>query len=162
MNPVRSIHISAILILTLLLVSACEKEGEFDKLLIQDELQPYFDRFTEEGLLRNVTIDFEINPITAELTEIETENIAGRCYHLATQPNHIQIDLNTWLRSSELQREYFVFHELGHCYLQREHLEDVNPNGNCLSIMASGTGVCTPNYRLETRDYYLDELFHID
>jgi len=48
---------------------------------------------------------------------------------------------------------------LGHCVLNREHLDDADNQGNCVSIMTSGTGSCHINYTIATRKNLLDELF---
>ena len=52
-----------------------------------------------------------------------------------------------------------VFHELGHCVLVRDHLDDADSEGNCLSMMHSGLGDCEFRYNGSTRNVYLDELF---
>jgi len=57
-----------------------------------------------------------------------------------------------------MQKERLVFHELGHCVLNRSHLETVGTDGHCLSIMNSAQR-CSDNYNAQTREKYLDELF---
>jgi len=63
------------------------------------------------------------------------------------------------MRVPFLIKELIVFHELGHCFLQRGHREDALPNGACVSIMRSGIEDCLDNYTSETRSFYIDELF---
>ena len=69
------------------------------------------------------------------------------------------IDKTFWNRSSELYKEFVVFHELGHCVLDRNHKEDKDSRGRCLSIMRSGLGDCLDAYSSANRTYYLNELF---
>jgi hypothetical protein len=59
-------------------------------------------------------------------------------------------------------KEYIVFHELGHCVLNRPHTEDSFSNGVCSSIMRSGNGGCYDYYNRFTRQYYVDELFEVE
>ena len=72
---------------------------------------------------------------------------------------NILLDSQFWRRASEMEKEFLVFHELGHCYLGRSHLDEVAQNGNCQSMMNSGMGNCRINYNSQTRNEYLDELF---
>jgi len=59
-----------------------------------------------------------------------------------------------------MSKEYLVFHELGHCILGRSHSNDILENGDCKSIMQSGTSNCKGNYNDENREMLLDELFN--
>ena len=162
MKPIRSSIVCIMSMLIATLFVSCEKEDEFDNLTVQDELQSYFDAFVEEGAKRNITVDFDAFPVTAEITDIEGTTIAGQCYHLEHKPSHIRIDEDIWTRSDTFTRELILFHELGHCYLQRDHLDEAFPNGSCTSMMASGEGSCRLKYNNYTRNYYLDELFSYD
>jgi len=64
-----------------------------------------------------------------------------------------------WETASFAEKEYVVFHELGHCALNRRHLDTKNADGTCLSMMQSGNGSCKMNYNAQNRSKYLDELF---
>lgn len=72
------------------------------------------------------------------------------------------MDETFWNTTSDRGKEFVVFHELGHCFLLRNHLEDTFLGGTCTSIMRSGTGSCRDNYGRLTRETYLDELFDED
>lgn len=56
--------------------------------------------------------------------------IAGVCYRTiyngTMHPNYILIDRKYWPTMSEYQKTNLIFHELGHCALNREH---VTPDG---------------------------------
>ena len=56
-------------------------------------------------------------------------------------------------------KEFYIFHELGHCYLRRVHDDSKDKEGNCLSIMHSSVDACKFVYNGNTRSEYLDELF---
>ncbi|MFK7979626.1 MAG: putative metallopeptidase, partial [Saprospiraceae bacterium] len=48
-----------------------------------------------------------------------------------TGERQIVIDEKFWKRSSELSKELIVFHELGHCVLERNHFDEKSGNGTC-------------------------------
>jgi len=129
---------------------------------VHKDLQPFFMRFESEGASRGWNIDLTQAGIAAEFEDIDESNVAGICSYGSHRPNQITIDRSFWQRASQLAREMIVFHELGHCYLERDHLEEAFPNGYCQSIMRSGVCCCRDAYTAENRTYYLDELFGPD
>jgi len=130
--------------------------------LVDEELKPYFQRFIDEGVKLGVEIDPAIENISGQIAEIREKNVLGQCSYGYHDQHNITIDLTFWNNSTDLYKELVVFHELGHCYLGRDHLETTFNNGICVSIMRSGTGFCYDYYRRDTRDYYIHELFFPD
>ena len=126
---------------------------------VQEELWPYFIKFEDEGRQRGISIDLRSAGIVGRIEEIVEDNVAGLCHFNSRQPNDLTIDQEFWDFAGELLKEFIVFHELGHCFLLRDHKEDQFPNRSCISIMRSGNGGCRDNYNLSTRESYLDELF---
>ena len=126
-------------------------------------LKPYFQRFENEASKRGLEVDLTEAGITGSIVEITDNHVAGRCsYGRGFNPNRVTIDEGFWNRASDLFKEFIVFHELGHCYLLRGHLETAFSNGACVSVMRSGTQDCLDNYNFRTRDFYVDELFFPD
>ena len=160
----------------LLLQTACQKNSSpFEELPQEEEvnaakiypqvdqrLWPFFQSFEEEAALRDWEVDLSISRITASIEEIDEEHVAGQCSIQHQFSKHITIDLEFWNRSSNLFKEFIIFHELGHCYLRRDHREDAFANGACKSLMRSGTEDCIDNYNSRTRATYIDELFNPD
>jgi len=152
-----------------LLLQACQKDSSVEPLPIEilpktysnipEPLWDYFERFEEMALDRGILIDLNRLNLTAEIVEIAEDGVAGTCSFGSHTPKHIEIDLTFWNQSSDLFKEFVVFHELGHCVLFRGHREDVHEDGTCVSLMRSGVEECRDNYRLNTRSAYLDELF---
>lgn len=69
----------------------------------------------------------------------------------------IVIDTKYWNNVTDLQREELMFHELGHCVLNREHRNDALADGCPASIMFWETvSLWCLNLHL---DYYRNELF---
>ena len=127
------------------------------------ELEPYFSLFEAAADLRGYKIDLTQTDITGTISEIHEDGVAGSCsYGGRTSYKNIVIDKTFWNQSSSSFKEYIIFHELGHCFLDRDHLEGCLPEGIWSSIMRSGTvDGCVDFYNLRTRDYYLDELFSV-
>jgi len=127
---------------------------------VDHQLKKYFQRFEDEALARGLNVDLTASGITGIIEKIAEDRVLGRCSFPRAQPNQVTVDLDFWSRGSDLFREFVVFHELGHCYLFRPHLEDRLSNGACSSIMRSGNGPCLDNYSSRTRDFYINELFN--
>ena len=145
---------------TIALFASCDKEQDLVEIsLVEPALQPYFQTFVAEAASRGITIDASFDEIVARIEAINQGSVIGQCRYNSHYPNEVRIDEDYWSRASSLGREFVVFHELGHCYLERGHTEATNANGICLSIMASGTGTCRSAYSQNNREYYLDELF---
>jgi len=143
---------------------SCQEPEEVEPQLVKfpgvdPQLKTYFQRFEEEAAARGLQIDLSQAGITGQILEIEEERVLGRCSFPRAQPNRVTVDQSFWNRGSDLFREFVVFHELGHCFLFRSHLEDRLSNGACASIMRSGNGSCLDNYSRRTRNFYIDELF---
>jgi len=142
--------------LILVLLSTCSSD---DDQVVTSELQPFFDLFQEEGLKRGVDVDYNVIQITGRVADLLDRNVNGWCSFNEDKPHEIIIDTDYWATADDFDKEFILMHELGHCYLNRLHVDDVDVNGNCLSIMHSSTESCIFPYDEETRDAYLDELF---
>jgi len=148
-----------ILILSVMIGSwSCNKDET--ELFVADPLQEYFDRFQVEGAARNVTVDYVASRVSGYLRIITQSGVIGQCAHNDTKPNTVIIDQIYWNTATDLEKEFVVFHELGHCVLNREHTDASDNQGDCISIMTSGTGSCHIEYTVATRTALLDELFN--
>ncbi|UZR94457.1 hypothetical protein [Chondrinema litorale] len=127
---------------------------------VDEKLWIYFNRFEEEALKRSIQVDLRFAGITGEIIDLEEEHVAGKCRFNPLRQSHLEIDLTYWNSSSDKNKEFVIFHELGHCYLFRDHREALNNDGTCISLMRSGIGECTDNYNANTRAVYIDELFN--
>ena len=135
---------------------SCEKE---EQVFVDADLLPYFNTFSDEAAARGVTFDYEASRIEGHLTDIEEQDVLGKCQFNSVDPDKVFIDNAFWRRASHLEKEFLIFHELGHCFLERDHLDTQNSDGTCISMMQSGLGECDDNYNSQTRSDYLDELF---
>ncbi|MCC6815779.1 MAG: hypothetical protein IT267_05160 [Saprospiraceae bacterium] len=136
-----------------LVIFSCQKLEVF---IVEDEFQFYLETFVTEGLKRNVNIlqaSQQINILFGTLSN----SIVGQCQK--SNDNHtILIERVYWDKASYLEREQLLFHELGHCILNRHHFDESH-SGYCVSIMRSNSWICDLVYNSTTREGYLDELF---
>lgn len=167
------------LLFGLLLLLACRPEESFIEPLPIDEpeeeapietdgegyrrvdevLWAYWASFEEEAALRGKTVDLKLSGIEGDIEALPEEGVAGQCSYGYVAGKRIVIDREFWDRANTNWRELVVFHELGHCYLERGHREEAFDNGLCKSIMRSGTEDCRDAYGPQNREYYLNELF---
>ena len=158
--------------LSLLCLIACQKEEvqevsntepTIDNSVPYPNVDPslwvYFERFEAAARERQLEVDLAAAGIEGEIGPLEGEHVAGQCRYSRFAPGLVTVDEDFWANSSERLREFIIFHELGHCYLNRGHKETAYTNGTCVSIMRSGLEDCRDNYRTTTRELYLDELF---
>jgi len=140
-------------------VDSLQPEEEVGYQNVDSRLWDYYSIFEEEAKARGLNVDLRSARISGEIDEIDENNVIGTCQYGGFSTNHVTIDDVFWARSSNLGREFVVFHELGHCFLNRGHIEDSTSDGLCVSLMRSGTGDCRDAYSTRNRAYYLDELF---
>ncbi|MEO1437911.1 MAG: hypothetical protein AAFV80_20385, partial [Bacteroidota bacterium] len=125
-------------VVLLLALSSCNQED--DMVFIDGELEVYYTLFQEEALKRGITVDFDNTQIEGYIGDIPIEDASGACQH--GEPSFILVDREWWNNASAMEREFLIFHELGHCYLLREHFDDQHPDGSCVSMMHSSSSVC--------------------
>lgn len=158
-NTLRTI--AFFLLLTLV---ACSKEQEQLGITkaypgVEPELWSYFEAFERASADRGRPIDLLAAGITGSIEKIHAHGTVGLCNHRLDEPNHVIIDVNFWETASANSKEMIVFHELGHCILERGHNDEKRSDGTCASIMRSGRGGCIDFYTKDNKHEYLDELF---
>ena len=144
------------IILSVFMLLACQNENNRE---IEKELDMYFSSFEAEALLRGLQFDTEDLVKDAYVESIVKDGVVGQCNSYSDGSKTLVIDENYWERSSDDEKEYIIFHELGHCILERSHNDEKDSKGVCTSIMQSGLNNCRSQYTEENRDELLDELF---
>lgn len=129
------------------------------------EVQPYLEAFQQEAYQRgvytqlsNLVVKFDtaLSRYSGNTYPLEPNAVASR--RSFWSPPVIILDTTLmWWRNSE-SREKVIFHELGHCILNREHKDELLPNGEGASILNTYNNLT--RYNVMTRNYYLNELFH--
>jgi hypothetical protein len=142
-------------IIFVILISGCSKEKTQ---VIPDEFRSYVDMFFVEGNQRGLNINLDELDLIIQFGTL-SGTTAGQC---SFQSNTVTIDQNKWDSMTEEKKVWLIFHELGHCILDRQHKNDITENGECISIMKGieNNFDCSLNYYSDKWwIYYLDELF---
>ncbi|MEM6724425.1 MAG: hypothetical protein AAF598_10335 [Bacteroidota bacterium] len=129
---------------------------------VDERLWPFYSQFEQEAAVRGLFIDLAEAEIEGQIAEIHEDGVAGQCAYSSAAPNLVTVDEGFWSEANDLFREFIIYHELGHCVLDRGHREDADGNGTCVSIMRSGLEDCRDGYTSDTREQYIDELFFPD
>ena len=140
----------------MVLIVSCSEE---DVLETDADLLPFFQIFADEAEERGITVDYEAARIEGLIQDISNPVVQGQCFYNEEKPRKVIIDEVYWNNATFLEKEFIIFHELGHCFLDRSHLDDPDSQGNCVSIMHSNPGVCNFFLTQNNREDYLDELF---
>lgn len=140
-----------------LTIWSCSKEHQ--PKIIETELQEYVDAFVAEAASFDVQLDLSGIDLGAYIQNIEDNGILGQCISYSDGSKEVIINERNWDRMDILEKEYVVFHELGHCVLNRSHDNSKNSNGICRSIMQGGDGQCESRYTENNRTELLEELF---
>ena len=137
---------------------SCQKENS-GVIEIHPKFQIYVDRFIEEAANRGQVIDFSDTGLKIEFRNAVDVETGGVC----RGNNHIEIEKLYWEDLTDSDKEGLIFHELGHCELDRRHRNDTFPNGEWVSRMRGDPipeGLSAViNYSGIRRQYYIDELF---
>lgn len=113
----------------------------------KSELVAYLGRFDQ---LNEVVTGVKAEQMSIEFTDtIPSRDIVASC----SGGKHIAVYRPVWVKASHTKREMIIFHELGHCVLNREHSSTTDKP----SLMAESL-ISVRAYR-ENREYYLRELF---
>ena len=123
--------------------------------------EPYVQEFIAEGAKRGKTIDFTDSGLIVEFSDVQLAGANGRCY---LGRHHIEIDKSRWFSFSEDVRGFLLFHELGHCELDRLHRNDKFDNNTWKSLMRGDpedleVWIPIPFFGFR-KDYFTDELFN--
>ena len=168
-------------IICILVLCSCEDDPfpEPVERVIPKLVRPYVDQFVLEAEKRGVALDtsklsfgFD-RDLTVSLAG-DQKTVVGSCSR-SENLHLVNIDtLNAlWLLSGYLGKEEIVFHELGHCLLNRAHRDDKLVSGDFASIMRTvgllqygdlnnftGIFLQPTGIKAHRRDYYIDELFN--
>ena len=155
------------LLSVLLLFTACGSSNDSESapvppiaVAVDQKLESYLERFvlySETALGRKIPIR-EVSLQFSDLGfTVEKGGINGRCTRALNGPSLVEIDRLFWEVADESRRENLIFHEFGHCLLNRNHLDEVDRSGVPKSIMYSYT--LSSWLYSSRRNYYITELF---
>lgn len=129
---------------------------------VPELVQPYIEDFISEAAARGLNVEVDDLIVRFE-SNLQNGEAAGLCtFRTDGATPEIRLDTTSanW-QNNPSSRESLVFHELGHCILDRPHKDNFLPNGNYVSIMrAKGEQLFGERLNAFKRSYYLDELFN--
>jgi hypothetical protein len=138
-----------------LLLGSCHHENMQD---YPPEFNEYVDEFFYQAHQRGLSLYPQNLNFSIQFGETDDE-LGGFCN---TKGNAITINVEDWERRDHAEREHVIFHELGHCILNRNHRNDESVTNECFSYMRGAEDDFDCSLNLHSgywRDYYLDELF---
>jgi hypothetical protein len=162
---------NAFILLVLLGVLSCRppEDPEPKQYSVPTDIEKYVQTFRVLAQQRGQTVATDNLIITFGPTK--NPDACGQCLRAAGRTPRITIkaDELCWKRANEQEREALILHELGHCWLNRDHRNDRFPIGAYASLMnaddASVYSVCRYPIsddvcnKFPRRPYYHDELF---
>lgn len=95
-----------------------------------------------------VTTLVEIKPTTQFQVAANDTEVVGLCVHEDGGPT-VYLSGDFWSTASDAQRWVLVFHELGHCALNREHRDD-------LTLLAGGCPVSIMRWSIMATAYCIE------
>jgi hypothetical protein len=144
-------------------LASCKNSSEHR---VGSEFTVYVQRFQDEATKHGKNLDLINGGLIVEFADLK-DGVAGLCHY--EKPIRIEIDKTYWaaiekFADADLMKEDLLFHELGHGFLGRKHLNTLLENGDWKSIMCGGDKVngrsWNINYHGVRRTYYVDELFN--
>lgn len=146
------------MLLILVVIISCGKETD-DNQYIANELQQYFDQFEVEAAQYDIEVDIDDLDLSGYIENIQSNGTVGQCKIYSDGMQEVVIDERYWSRIGYAEKEFLVFHELGHCILGRDHDDSEIVGDICKSIMRSGLTDCSVLYDEVNRELYIKELF---
>jgi len=113
-----------------LLLSACgtqepERSRSANGVVAVSSFKSYLNIFLDQASQRGVYVD--VDSLIVDFSDIhitDKENVLGVCYLSPGSPPVVNIDRVHWRSLGLVERQLLLFHELGHCLLHRDHVED--------------------------------------
>lgn len=124
------------------------------------EFDSYKAKFEQEGKQRLSEPNFAIGDIPINFGDTEGENYQGICIKYSDGTREIIIKKSWWDQQNQYYRESLIFHELGHCRLDRDHdNHETVINNNSYKTSMMNQYIVAPNLYRSNKDAYLEELF---
>jgi hypothetical protein len=146
------------------LITGCAQPQVPNVLAVDSEFQPYVNSFVAQSQAQGLAVQVQDLVVTMK-PELDSDYEMGVCYSYVggvngtNPPPTININSQFWVQLDDKWKEELVYHELGHCVLNRVHRPDEDQTNYLpLSIMNAysfADDVYTANYT-----QYMYEMFH--
>ena len=127
-----------------------------------EELDKYLQEFKSAASERGNNLEIPDKLKVKLVDKVEGRNTTkGFC--VQDTPMVIRLEKQYWKQADATQKKILLFHEFGHCFLNRTHTNEILTNGEWKSLMRGGTLPNNRSYFINfsglRKDYYWDELF---
>ncbi|MFT6071095.1 MAG: hypothetical protein ACJAT2_002084 [Bacteriovoracaceae bacterium] len=162
------------LLLTLILLSSCglpigrdlvvKNKGEVRQF---ESSNPLFtsivSQFEQAGKQYSGNPNFSAGHVPVNFGDTENESFEGVCFSYPDGTTEVIIRESWWNSASEALKESLLFHELGHCVLNRDHDNETH-EANSVTYKASlmNSVIVNSGQYNAHRSGYLTELFTLD
>lgn len=121
----------------------------------------YIKEFEQQGKVITGEGSFSVGDIPINFGDTENEAFQGVCFQYPDGTREVIIRKNWWDAADKDYRESLLFHELGHCRLDREHTEEIFLTQEERSYKASlmSSVIVGPKDYKDYKEEYLKELF---
>lgn len=169
-----NMHLTGLILLTLLFFSSCglpigrdlvvKNKGEVRQFETSNPLfSSIVSQFEQAGKQYSGNTGFSAGHVPVNFGNTENESFEGVCFSYPDGTTEVIIKETWWNSASQSLKESLLFHELGHCVLNREHDNETHDSGNTTykgSLMNSVI-VSSGQYNSH-RSGYLTELFTLN
>jgi hypothetical protein len=132
-----------------------------------DGFEKYYEAFVKAGKsvnrdvsVKNLIIEFG-DPEEAGCSAKEKYSVYGCCSKKSSRAPTVTVSPEKWDKGDETEHERLIFHELGHCILNRSHRDDFNGESQESSVMYPVMERHMNEYYNSHRKEYIKELFKL-
>lgn len=121
---------------------------------------PYVAQF--EAYAKSITgnSSFSVGDVLINFGDPEVNTFQGVCYIYSNDLREIIIRREWWVSANDSDRESLIFHELGHCKLDRDHDDETKViGGKSVKLSMMNSIIVLGTDYSSHRPGYLDELF---
>ncbi len=123
----------------------------------------YIQSFEEKGRQYFNDPSFQIGDIPINFGIPADDSYKGVCYTYPDNTKEIIIDQAWWSSASHEYREALLFHELGHCRLNRRHQDEIIASSfGAYKSSLMNAKIVVPREYAPLKEEYLRELFTTD
>ncbi|MCR9203282.1 MAG: hypothetical protein NXH75_01810 [Halobacteriovoraceae bacterium] len=129
------------------------------------QTDPTFASFVQEFELRGRVImndgSFSVGDIPINFGDTENPSFQGVCFEYPDGTKEIIVRREWWNNVNDEYKESLLFHELGHCRLGRDHLNDIQKDSTGIDQKVSmmNSVIVQPNSYKDHKEQYQIELY---
>ena len=129
-----------LLLFLLIFLVACGKKESESSVISGGQLtdgsdmrfDPYVDAFMDRLLLAGLAPDTSM--LNIQFSNSLPNNVLGRCSKVVGVHENVYINQTLWITLNAGSKEELIFHELGHCLLDRAHNTTLATDGTALPV----------------------------